>query len=208
MYLCLYIGHWSCWLCCVRFNVCIFCTVCDFSVAYSFSNRVGVPFESNRKKAVSVWYWRISTDIQNTLKEYQNKKILEGLVSALQRRSDIESTTNSIGFLKHKNSCRRYGGMVLAWLPSTVWSWVLAESSYPATYSIQKGEPKSSPYIFILIFFTLPQRFRIPYDLWFLSLFPVWRLLMHWIFLCVPDQFLLRWNREKHPWLGILKWLG
>lgn len=87
------------------------------------------------------------------------------MVSALQRRSDIESTTNSIGFLKHKNSCRRYGGMVLAWLPSTVWSWVLAESSYPATYSIQKGEPKSSPYIFILIFFTLPQRFRIPYDL-------------------------------------------
>lgn len=47
-------------------------------------------------------------NIQNTLKECKNEKILEELVRALQGRNDIESTNILIDFLKHKNAAVRY----------------------------------------------------------------------------------------------------
>jgi HEAT repeat protein len=47
-------------------------------------------------------------NIQNTLRECKNEKIIEELVRALRGRNDIESTTILIGFLKHKNSSIRY----------------------------------------------------------------------------------------------------
>ncbi|SFB30937.1 HEAT repeat [Flavobacterium swingsii] len=47
-------------------------------------------------------------NIQNTLKESRNEKIIEELVRALKSRNDIESTNILIGFLKHKNSSIRY----------------------------------------------------------------------------------------------------
>jgi HEAT repeat protein len=47
-------------------------------------------------------------NIQNTLKECQNEKIIEELVRALRGRNDSESTNILIGFLKHKNSSIRY----------------------------------------------------------------------------------------------------
>lgn len=47
-------------------------------------------------------------NIQNTLKECKNEKVIEELVRALQGRNDIESTDILIGFLKHKNSTIRY----------------------------------------------------------------------------------------------------
>ncbi|MDQ6471936.1 hypothetical protein RB619_14885 [Flavobacterium sp. LHD-80] len=47
-------------------------------------------------------------NIQNTLKECKNEKILEELVRALQGRNDIESTNILIDFLKHKNPSIRY----------------------------------------------------------------------------------------------------
>lgn len=50
----------------------------------------------------------ILPNIQNTLKECKNEKIIEELVRALQSRNDIESTNILIGFLKHKNSSIRY----------------------------------------------------------------------------------------------------
>lgn len=47
-------------------------------------------------------------NIQNTLIECKNEKIIEELVRALQGRNDIESTNILIGFLKHQNSSIRY----------------------------------------------------------------------------------------------------
>lgn len=47
-------------------------------------------------------------NVQNTLKECKNEKVIEELVRALQGRNDIESTDILIGFLKHKNSNIRY----------------------------------------------------------------------------------------------------
>ncbi|MFD2907108.1 HEAT repeat domain-containing protein [Flavobacterium ardleyense] len=47
-------------------------------------------------------------NIQNTLKETENEKVIEELVRGLQGRNDIESTNILIGFLKHKNSSIRY----------------------------------------------------------------------------------------------------
>ena len=47
-------------------------------------------------------------NIQNTLIECKNEKIIEELVRALQGRNDIESTNILIGLLKHPNSSIRY----------------------------------------------------------------------------------------------------
>lgn len=47
-------------------------------------------------------------NIQNTLKECKNEKIIEELVRALQGRNDTESTNILIGLLKHQNSTIRY----------------------------------------------------------------------------------------------------
>lgn len=47
-------------------------------------------------------------NIQNTLIECKNEKIIEQLVRALQGRNDIESTNILIGLLKHQNSSIRY----------------------------------------------------------------------------------------------------
>ncbi len=47
-------------------------------------------------------------NIQNTLIECKNEKIIEELVRALQGRNDIESTNILIGLLKHQNSSIRY----------------------------------------------------------------------------------------------------
>lgn len=47
-------------------------------------------------------------DIQNTLKECKNEKIIEELVRALRSRNDVESTTILLDFLKYKNATIRY----------------------------------------------------------------------------------------------------
>ena len=47
-------------------------------------------------------------NIQNTLKECKNEKIIEELVRALQGRNDTKSTNILIGLLKHQNSTIRY----------------------------------------------------------------------------------------------------
>ncbi|WP_427874782.1 HEAT repeat domain-containing protein [Flavobacterium sp. MMS24-S5] len=47
-------------------------------------------------------------NIQNALKECNNEKIIEQLVSALKSRNDVESTTILLDFLKHKNRTIRY----------------------------------------------------------------------------------------------------
>lgn len=55
-----------------------------------------------------IYSYELLPNIQNTLKETKNEKVIEELVRALQGRNDIESTNILIGFLKHKNSSIRY----------------------------------------------------------------------------------------------------
>lgn len=47
-------------------------------------------------------------DVQNTIQQSKNEKVLEELVRALQGRNNEESTTILINLLKHKNSTIRY----------------------------------------------------------------------------------------------------